>query len=251
MLNLGIYKWPLLGLACAAVLGVTIFRNRGDQRLALAIKALFFLTCCSYLGIAVNRMVQNYFCMTFNLLLSATAILGVAWGSSFLPKRFVILPSLALAIAFAAVWRVPVSQDYVAETAKLGEGAVNWRKEAPARVFEMIASEAPPDQLPVVWFGFHGWLDGNSLSWEGIQRGYKWRCLSYYERPPVSTAQPPPGVDFVVLAEPGLLGMSDLPLNSGLPAMIATIEADPSWRPVGRMTDPAGKKTTIYRKTAL
>ena len=251
MLNLGIYKWPLLGLACAAVLGVTIFRNRGDQRLALAIKALFFLTCCSYLGIAVNRMVQNYFCMTFNLLLAATAILGVAWGSSFLPKRLAILPSLALAIAFAAVWRVPVSQDYVAETAKLGEGAVNWRNEAPVRVFEMIAREVPPDRLPVVWFGFHGWLDGNSLSWEGIQRGYKWRCLSYYERPPTSTAQPPPGVDFVVMAEPGLLGMSDLPLNSGLPAMIATIEADPSWQPVGMMTDPAGKKTTIYRKTPL
>jgi hypothetical protein len=251
MLNLGIYKWPLLALSFVAVLGVAIFRNRGDQRLALAIKALFFLTSCSYLGIAVNRMVQNYFCMTFDLLLAATAILGVAWAASFLPKRLTILPSLVLAIAFAAVWRVPVSQNYVAETAKSGTGAVAWRKEAPARVFEVIQREFDPYKLPVVWFGFHGWLDGNSLSWEGIQQGYKWRSLSYYERPPSAPGQPPRNVDFVVLGEPGLLGMSDLPLNSGLSQMISNVESDSVWSKVETLHDPNGKKLTIYKKVGL
>jgi hypothetical protein len=251
MLNLGIYKWPLLGLAGAAFLGATILRNRGDHRLALAIRALFFLTCCSYLGIAVNRMVQNYFCMTFDLLLAATAILGAAWVASFLPKRLAILPGLLLALVFVAFWRVPVSQDYVAETDKLGAGAVEWRKEAPSRVFEVIQREIDPSKLPVVWFGFHGWLDGNSLSWEGIQRGYKWRCLSYYERPPSTAGRPPQNVDFVVMGESGLLGISDLPLNSGISEMIANIESDSMWSKVQSLRDPNGKIVAIYKKSNL
>jgi hypothetical protein len=128
---------------------------------------------------------------------------------------------------------------------------VEWRKEAPSRVFEVIQREIDPSKLPVVWFGFHGWLDGNSLSWEGIRRGYKWRCLSYYERPPSTAGRPPINVDFVVMGESGLLGMSDLPLNSGISEMIANIESDSMWSKVQSLHDPNGKIVTIYKKSNL
>lgn len=251
MLNLGIYKWPLLLLAGGAAVCTFFLRNAGDRRLSQAIRCLFFLTCCSYLGIAVNQMVQNYFCMTFNLLLAATALTGLAWGASILPKKWAFVPPLILALGFLFVWRIPVSQDYVAETAKQGAGVVEWRKEAPARVFEVIRREIPAHTSPVVWFGCHGWLDGNTLSWEAIKRGLKWRALSYYERSPSVPGQPPDNVDLVVMCENGLSGLSDLPLNSGIPEMIFNIEKNPAWSKVATLGDPNGKLVLIYKKSAL
>jgi len=251
MLNLGIYKWPLLVMAGLAVIGAVFAGTRGDQRFSAAVKGLFFLTCCSYLGIAVNRMVQNYFCMTFDLLLAATAFVGLAWAASILPQKIRAIPVVVVTIVFLALWRVPVSQDYVAETAKLGEGAVQWRKEAPERVLDVILDQSAKGTTPVVWCGFHGWLDGNTLSWEAINRGLKWRCLSYYERPPTTPGHPPSGVDFVVMGAPGLMGMSDLPLNPGLSEMIANIEGDPAWTKLQTIPDPKGNNLIIYKKTAL
>jgi hypothetical protein len=251
MLNLGIYKWPLLILAGGAALCAFFLRNTGDRRLSQVIRCLFFLTCCSYLGIAVNQMVQNYFCMTFDLLLAATALTGLAWGASILPKKWAFVPPLILALGFLLVWRVPVSQDYVAETAKQGAAAVAWRKEAPSRVFEVIHREIPAQKIPVVWFGCHGWLDGNTLSWEAIKRGLKWRALSFYERSPSIPGQPPDNVDFVVMCENGLSGLSDLPLNPGIPEMILNIEKNPTWSKVSTLSDPNGKLVHIYKHTAL
>jgi hypothetical protein len=251
MLNLGIYKWPLLLLAGGAAVCTFFLRNAGDRRLSQVIRCLFFLTCCSYLGIAVNQMVQNYFCMTFNLLLAATALTGLAWGASILPKKWAFVPPLILALGFLFVWRIPVSQDYVAETAKQGAGAVAWRKEAPARVFEVIRREIPAHTCPVVWFGCHGWLDGNTLSWEAIKHGLKWRALSYYERSPSVPGQPPDNVDFVVMCENGLSGLSDLPLNPGIPEMILNIEKNPTWSKLATLSDPNGKLVLIYKKSAL
>jgi hypothetical protein len=43
MLNLGIYKWPLLILAGISSIGAFSFRSIGDKRLALVIRGLFFL----------------------------------------------------------------------------------------------------------------------------------------------------------------------------------------------------------------
>jgi hypothetical protein len=251
MLNLGIYKWPLLLLAGGAALCAIFLRNTGDRRLSQVIRCLSFLMACSYLGIAVNQMVQNYFCMTFDLLLAATAFTGLAWGASMLPGRLAFFPPLVLALGFLVVWRVPVSQDYVVETAKQGAGAVAWRKEAPARVFEVIRRELPAHKIPVVWFGCHGWLDGNTLSWEAIKRSLKWRALSFYERSPSIPGQPPDDVDFVVMCENGLSGLSDLPLNPGIPEMILNIEKNPAWSKVATLSDPNGKLVHIYKRSAL
>jgi hypothetical protein len=90
-----------------------------------------------------------------------------------LPPKIRFAPALFLALAFLTVWRIPVSQAYVAETTKSGPGAVDWRKNAPKQVLDVILEESQKNSNPIAWCGFHGWLDGNTLSWEAIQHGFE------------------------------------------------------------------------------
>jgi hypothetical protein len=75
--------------------------------------------------------------------------------------------------------------------------------------------------------------------------------LSYYERSPSIPGQPPDNVDFVVMCENGLSGLSDVPLNTGIPEMILNIEKTPTWSKLATLSDPNGKLVLIYKKSAL
>jgi len=249
MLNLGIVKWHLLTLSVFGVLGVTLFQRHDSAPLKRKIYAVAVLMGISYLGIAVNHMVQNYFCMTFDLLLSASACLGVIWIASLLPPKLKVIPSLLIFTFVIVTWRVPVSQDYVAETAKLGKRAVEWRQKAPGLVFDRILSQTSGEEHPKIWVGAHGWLDGNTLSWEAIKRGLRWKAFSYYEHSPTLKNEPPNDMDFIVLYPPETMGISDSPLNKDINEMMRRTAAMPeTWLLFGEIPDPNGNMVLLYKK---
>ena len=249
MLNLGGFKWYLLTFSALGVLGVMLIEREDSSPLKRKIYAVAVLMGISYLGIAVNHMVQNYFCMTFDLLLSASACLGVVCITSLLPPKIRITVGAVIFGIVLFTWKVPVSQDYIAETAKLGKGAVEWRQKAPGLVFYKIISEASGLDHPKTWVGAHGWVDGNTLSWEAIKRGLKWKVFSYYEHPPVIKNQPPSDMDFVVLYPPKTMGISDLPLNNDIIDMLKYTAATPEkWRLFAEIPDPNGLKVMLYKK---
>jgi hypothetical protein len=53
------------------------------------------------------------------------------------------------------------------------------------------------------------------------------------------------------MCENGLSGLSDLPLNPGIPEMILNIEKNPTWSKLATLSDPNGKLVLIYKKSAL
>jgi hypothetical protein len=249
MLNLGGFKWYLLTLSVLGVMGATVFLRQDSASLKIKIYAVAVLMGISYFGIAVNHMVQNYFCMTFDLLLSASACLGVVWIASLLPPKLKVIPPLLIFTIVIVTWRVPVSQDYLGETTKQGKGAVEWRQKAPGLIFDKILSEAYGQDHPKIWVGAHGWVDGNTLSWEAIKRGLKWKAFSYYEQSPSLKNEPPKDMDFIVLYPPETMGISDLPLNKDIIAMIRrTGEIHETWRLFSEVADPEGNKVLLYKK---
>ena len=142
-----------------------------------------------------------------------------------------------------------MSQDYVAETAKLCKRAVEWRQKAPGLVFDKILSQTSGEEYPKIWVGAHGWLDGNTLSWEAIKRGLRWKAFSYYEHSPTLKNEPPNDMDFIVLYPPETMGISDSPLNKDINEMMRRTAAMPeTWLIFGEIPDPNGNMVLLYKK---
>lgn len=252
-LQLGVYAWPLLIITLAANLMAAVASGSVRSALRWRLHCCSFLALVAYAGVAVNAMVQNYFGMTFHLLLVASALLGIAYLAERMPRRAGDLLCVAAVVAAVIGWQVPISQDYLEETLSVGGAdAVSWRREAPARVFEAIRPYWWRDgSPPVVWVATYGWTDGNTLSWEAVQRELHWKIWNYYEMPPAAGTLFPAEAEILVVPEPGVMGSIDLPCNQSLPEVRRALDADGSTRLIAEVADPRGKAFRIYRRESI
>jgi hypothetical protein len=192
-------------------------------------------------------MNQNYFGMTFQFLLSASALLGVAYLADRLPP----IPGHALcwlvAAATLAQWRIPITQNYVERTEAVDpKNALAWRREGPARVLDAIRPYWSADSPPTVWVAAYGWTDGNTIGWEAVQRDLPWKLWNYYDLPPGASELVPAAADILIVPEPGVMGTFDVPCNEYLPAIRRFLDEDPKTRMIAAVADPMGRPLRIY-----
>lgn len=248
-LQLGSLAWPLLGVALGANLTALLRSGAADRTLRRNLFCCSFLACVAYAGVAVNAMNQNYFGMTFQFLLSASALLGIAYLAEQLPR----IPGhgvcwLAAAAALAQ-WQIPITQNYVERTEAVDpKNALAWRREGPARVLDAIRPYWRADSPPTVWVAAYGWTDGNTIGWEAVQRDLPWKLWNYYDLPPVAGELVPAAAEILIVPEPGLMGTFDVPCNEALPAIRRWLDEAANTRLVALVADPNGKAIRIYRR---
>ena len=100
----GLFGFLLLaGLVCSIVPGLRVY-SPGGKWLSLA-----FITIGSYAGISISPMHQPFWGLTFNLLLSSTAICYLAF--LFKEQKFGLFISTLFVAALGAIWLyIPVNQ---------------------------------------------------------------------------------------------------------------------------------------------
>ncbi|HEY5792279.1 MAG TPA: hypothetical protein VIS74_03210 [Chthoniobacterales bacterium] len=247
--QLGIFAWPLLFLVLISNILAIQQRKAGDSLLRRYLFSASFLTLFAYLGVAVNSMNQNYFGMTFHFLLTASALLGLAWAATLPPGKVGTgLCWAALGLALIA-WKIPVSQDYVARTRAVGgDAALMWRREAPAHLLEIVQPYWREASPPKAWVAAYGWVDGNTISWEAIRKGLPWKFWNYYENALPPEESFPSWGEILVVPEPGVMGTIDLPSVKALPQILSDIEKNPNIQQIGQITDPTGKAVRVFRR---
>ena len=248
-LQLGNFVCPLIGVTLIGGIGILIFRRKCNQNLVKYFWSLVFLTVIAYAGVAINSMNNNYFGMTFDLLLGGSAILVVAILADAMPRSIGYALCVMVAISSLMASRVPISQDYVERTKALGgDAALKWRREGAVKVFELIRKAWRKDTKPEIWVGAYGWVDGMTLEWEALKNGLPWKMWNYYEREPEPGRFYPELADILIIPESGVMGTIDLPLNKNIPAMATTAATDKSLKLVGTVSDPCGKIISVYLK---
>lgn len=247
--QLGSLVWPLTGIALLGNVAACWPPRDGAAGFRRRLFSCSFLTVVAYLGVAVNGMNQNYFGMSFHLLLIASAVLAIAQFARLLPQTWGTLLCAAALLAVLAQWRVPITQDYVERTREVGgDVALNWRREGPTRMFEVLRPYWRADDPPTVWFAAYGWTDANTTGWEAVRRGVRWKLWNYYDLPPSSGAPVPDRADLIVVPEPGLMGMLDVPCNEKLPDIEQALTGDPAFEWVDSIVDPNGRRLRVYRR---
>ncbi len=248
--QLGIFRYPIVLIAVIGLIWTFIFRRPSPLRAYLW--SFAFLAMCAYAGVAINSINQNHFSMTFHLLLGASAVLSIALVAESLPRwpgHVVCGAAAALAIFF---WDVPVTQNYVERTREVGgDAALEWRREGPRQVFDLVRAGWDKSEPPQAWAGAYGWIDGNTITWEAITDGLPWKVWNYYSRQPESGNLYPDWAEILVIPEPGVMGTIDLPLNTTIPEMNRTAAEDPALQLVGAVADPAGKEIRVYRRVDI
>lgn len=244
--QLGPYAWPLLAVTVTANLAAGFLPAAPHLRRHLF--GCTFLTAVAYAGVAVNAMVQNYFGMTFHFLLSASALVGIAWFAALLPPRAGSLLCVLTAVLAMGAWRVPLSQDYVERTrAESGPAGILWRRDGPARVFDAIRPYWRVEGAPIVWFAAYGWTDANTVGWEAVRQQLHWKMWNYYELQPEPGRLFPGTAEIVIVPEPGLTGTIELPCNQHLTPIRQMLDRNPDAALIAQVTDPGGKTFRIYR----
>lgn len=247
--QLGVFVFPLIGVILIGCIGILIFKKKCNQNLVRYFLSLVFLTLSAYAGVAINSMNNNYFGMTFDLLLAASAALAFVILTDVMP-RFLSYPLyLMVALSSLMAARVPISQDYVERTQALGgDAALQWRREGPHKAFALIAQAWKGSSVPKIWVGAYGWVDGTTIEWEALKYGYPWKMWNYYEREPVPGRFYPEEADILIIPDTGVMGTIDLPLNKNIPAMAVAAANDKSLKLVGSVEDPCGKMISVYMK---
>jgi len=250
MLHLGWMGTPMLFLAVATTL-LSLFYKPFLTTWKPLLLSLAWLTFASFLGVAVNSMNQNYFGMTFHLLLIAWGCVSIAALSFLVPNRIVGGAICALALLWgASKWKYPITQDYVARTIETGEQpALEWRQNGPRLVLDAILSKISPQNKPKIWFACYGWVDANTVTWEALKQGLNWKMWNYYERPPADPATPPPWADVIVIPETIVTGTIPLPLLDTLPLLRKSLETSTEYTCVASVPDDLGRPLLLYFAT--
>jgi hypothetical protein len=247
--QLGVFTQPLLGLLLLGFTLGLVFRKKLNPSLLRYFCSMIFLTVMAYAGVAINSINQNYFGMTFDLLLAASAVLVLAMISLAMARPWGDLLCCVVAISALLAWRVPMTQDYVERTRVVGgDAALNWRRKGPAQVFSLVKKSWVGKTTPKIWFGAYGWVDGNTITWEAVKVGVPWKIWNYYARQPAIGALYPQWPDVLIIPDPGVIGTIDLPLNKSIDAMASAVSRDPAFHRVGQILDPNGKRICVYLK---
>ena len=142
--------------------------------------------------------------------------------------------------------------NYVERTvAEAGESGLEWRRQGPGRVFDMINKSWKDDQRassPIIWCSAYGWVDGRTIAWEAVKRSKRWLLFSELELPkPIKTSFPP-YADYLVIANSGVLGSIQTPHSSrAITDIRKFLDENRMMELVGEVTDPKGNKMTILK----
>ena len=245
--QLGGFRHPVVVIALIGLIWTFVVRRPSTLRVYLW--SCLFLAACAYAGVAINSINQNHFSMTFHLLLGASAVLSIALIAEAMPKW----PGNILCGAVAAMaiffWEVPITQNYAERTREVGgDAALEWRRNGPRQVFELVREGWDKPDPPQAWAGAYGWVDGNTITWEAVRDGLPWKVWNYYSRGPEAEKLYPGWAEILVIPELGVMGTIDLPLNTTIPAMSQTASEDPDLRLIGSVADPLGNQIRVYRR---
>jgi hypothetical protein len=289
-----IFALTIIGTAITAIIPLTKKFSPGIKWYSMA-----FLTVGAFGGIAINQVNQPFFGMTFQLLITATALLAFAhffsnpktfwvgpvvvvvftlywfpsvWTRQFLiPAAIVVLFLLAYCFAiklsthrmiaflcsgFLAVFCWKVTQvapfhNYLQTTQELcGTEAVEWRRFEPQKIYEILKLVKKDGPLPVVWFSNYSWVDANTVGWESAKIGMPWKMYNSVDLQ-LGSAPITDIAEILILSEPGVLGNLETPHLDVFKGINEIIKIDSRFRFVGAISDPNGKKMSVFSRLPL
>jgi hypothetical protein len=110
------------------------------------------------------------------------AWVSIAFGLTFrfTPNHGVsfVCTGLLAILVWGKIERAPY-HNYVARTTQeAGEEGLEWRKNGPSRVLEVLKANWKSNGTPVIWCANYGWVDGNTISWEAAKGGHPWKIYN-------------------------------------------------------------------------
>ena len=165
------------------------------------------------------------------------------------------IPFICSGLAAMLCWQttaIAPYHNYLERTvAEAGESGLEWRRQGPCCVFDIINKSWKDDQgasNPIIWCSAYGWVDGRTIGWEAAKRGKRWLVFSELELPkPIKTSFPP-YADYLVIVSSGVLGSIQTPHSTAaIPDIKKFLDENRMIELVGEVTDPKGNKLTILK----
>ncbi len=172
----------------------------------------------------------------------------------FLRWNFSRCVSLACSLVFGLLcWRttqVAPYHKYVDRTIQEeGEMGLEWRRNGPSQVMEVLAADWKDSRAPVIWCANYGWVDGNTISWEALKQELAWKVYNMgtiFGRKQTPSPELPQYADYLVVPSPGITG--EIVTPNGITDWKAIIRNSSNWELLGEVKAPEGS-VSIYRNT--
>lgn len=142
--------------------------------------------------------------------------------------------------------------NYVQRTiAEAGESGLEWRRQGPFRVFEIIEkslNDTAGSSNPIIWCANYGWVDGRTIAWEAVKRGKRWMVFTELELPKPLKTPFPPYADYFVIADSGVTGSIQTPYSSAITTNFSKmLDENKNMTLVGEIKDPKGNIIRIIK----
>ena len=128
-----------------------------------------------------------------------------------------------------------------------GEMGLEWRRNGPSQVMEVLAADWRDSRAPVIWCGNYGWVDGNTISWEALKQELAWKVYNMgtiFGRKQTPGPELPQYADYLVVPSPGITG--EIVTPNGITDWKAIIRNSSNWELLGEVKAPKGS-VSIYR----
>ena len=265
-----LFQWEKTGLVisslCVAGLGAWWLYD-AHNRIYIAVLAVALLIAgltwvaearSKWVKICASSLLLLLLCYGLTLKGFIFQAVLVAWVSMaiglifrFTPNNLVsfVCTGLLAMLIWGKMERAPY-HNYVARTTQEagGEG-LEWRKNGPSRVLEVLKGNWKSDGTPVIWCASYGWVDGNTISWEAAKEGRPWKVYNMgtifgAQRKASSGWELPEYADYIVVPSPGITG--EIVTPSGVSDWNAIVRACGNWELLGEVKAPKGA-ASVYR----
>ena len=128
-----------------------------------------------------------------------------------------------------------------------GEMGLEWRRNGPSQVMEVLAADWRDSREPVIWCANYGWVDGNTISWEALKQESAWKVYNMgtiFGRKQTPGPELPQYADYLVVPSPGITG--EIVTPNGITDWKAIIRNSSNWELLGEVKAAKGS-VSIYR----
>jgi hypothetical protein len=128
-----------------------------------------------------------------------------------------------------------------------GEMGLEWRRNGPSQVMEVLAADWRDSRAPVIWCANYGWVDGNTISWEALKQELAWKVYNMgtiFGRKQTPSPELPQYADYLVVPSPGITG--EIMTPNGITDWNSEILTKTNWKLVDIVKAPKGD-VAIYR----
>lgn len=242
---------PFFGMTFQLLLAasaITCVAHVFNRHIAFWIPIVFVLLFgFLYVNPALNRPIALP-SLVIVLMLAASAYLLNLSKAQWIPFIF----SGLVAMLCWQTTEIAPYHNYVQRTiAEAGESGLEWRRQGPFRVFEIIEkslNDTAGSSNPIIWCANYGWVDGRTIAWEAVKRGKRWMVFTELELPKSLKTPFPPYADYFVIADSGVTGSIQTPYSSAITTNFSKmLDENKNMTLVGEIKDLKGNTIRIIK----